>query len=115
MLISRFSGGSAERKIFPGYGFLAVPECKNYIFALLRKLFDLLRMAKHRGQPGFVLTVIRKIDFSERRELLRTGGMKKIGCFAEKYTVLTLFTPVIPYYKLPSGMCTGSSWNSKIC
>jgi hypothetical protein len=36
---------SADRKVFPGYFFTTVPECRNCIFALLRKLFDLLMIA----------------------------------------------------------------------
>ncbi len=60
MLIRLCNAGqifSVDRKVSPGYGFTAVPECgncisapphlpadpcRNTIFALLRKLFDLL-------------------------------------------------------------------------
>jgi hypothetical protein len=42
ILLSLFFAYSADRKVCPGYGFTTVPECKNTIFALLRKLSDLL-------------------------------------------------------------------------
>jgi hypothetical protein len=60
---------SADRKVSPGYGFTVVPECgncisapphlpadpcKNTIFAILRKLFDLLNVIdlKNHGVPN---------------------------------------------------------------
>jgi hypothetical protein len=45
---------SAARKVFPGYGVTTVPECKNIIFALLRKHFDLLSVfMNHFSIPDF--------------------------------------------------------------